>query len=171
MLFNNEKSKAKFVRESCVETRELILPADLNTYGTLFGGRLISYIDKIAGIAAYHHSGLKVVTAGIDSLSFIYPAKKGNILTLRASVNRVFNTSMEIGVLVTTWDPETEEEHRICPAYLTFVGLNNLGRSTKIRPVLPETEDEKRRYKNAGFRRAARLELLKKLNQNPKNNS
>ena len=160
----NRDMEAKPVSASFVEMAEIVQPSDVNVYGSIFGGHLMALVDKAAGIAAYRHSGTNVVTVSVDQLVFKNPAPAATILSIKASVNRVFHTSMEIGVRVTGWKPGSSEEILICPAYLTFVAVDALGAPIPVTPVLPETPDQIRRYEQAGIRRKARLALLKKLN-------
>ena len=140
-----------------------MLYSDLNSYGSIFGGRLVSLIDKTAAISARKHAGTSVMTVAIDSLVFERPAGNGAIITVSASVNRVFRTSMEVGALVTALEPEAADELRICRAYLTFVSVDGEGRPTEPPHVAPETEDERRRYEQAAIRREHRLQLRESL--------
>jgi acyl-CoA hydrolase len=156
---------AKTIKESKVESVELIQPSDLNVNNTLFGGRLVSFVDEVAAICAYRHTQMNVATASIDQLDFRRPVPVKSILTLRASVNRVFNTSMEIGVKVTMRLHTEPGDHDVCSAYLTFVGVNEQGEPTEIPQGTPESEDEKRRYHNALKRRELRFKLKDELNQ------
>jgi len=153
----------KPVSASIVSSSELVQPFDVNVYGSLFGGRLMEFVDKTAGIAAYRHSELNVVTISVDQLIFKSPAPSGTILQICASVNRVFHTSMEIGVRVTGWRPGSKEELLVCPAYLTFVAIGIDGNPSPIMPVIPVTPDEIRRYEQAGLRREARLALSERI--------
>jgi len=156
-------NQGKVVSASFVETMELVQPGDVNVYGSIFGGHLMSLVDKAAGIAAFRHSELNVVTISVDQLIFKSPAPAGSILSIKASVNRVFNTSMEVGVRVTGWHPGSKEETLICPAYLTFVAVDRNGNPAPIQPVIPETPDQKRRFEQAGLRREARLALAERI--------
>lgn len=152
---------------SRVENGDIVQPFDVNVYGTLFGGKLLSLIDKTAALSAFRHWGLKVVTLSIDSLVFKNPAPVGTLLTLRASVNRVFNTSMEVGVIVTGIMPGSKEEFVVCPAYLTFVGIGQDGKPAPVPPVIPESPDEIRRFQNALLRRNHRMLMQSKLQKTP----
>lgn len=156
--------QGKPVRESRIETHDIVHPSDVNAYGMLFGGHLVALMDKAASMTAYRHSGKKVTTVSVDGIYFQRPAPVGTILTLLASVNRVFHTSMEIGIKVTGALPG-EQEKEICRAYMTFVVLDENNRPTPTAPVIPETEDEHRRFDNAMIRREARLALRDKLIQ------
>ena len=150
------------------ESSELILQSDLNHLGHLFGGRLASIIDKTAAISAIKHARSAVVTVSIDSLIFRRPVRLGSILTVKASVNRVFNKSMEVGVSVWSLPPDGPEYEYVCNAYLTFVALDAEGKTREVPPVLPETQEEKRRYEQAGLRREARLALQERIKESEK---
>ena len=159
------------VASTYTQSSEIILPADLNAMGHLFGGRLVSIIDKVAAISALKHCKGIVVTLSIDSLVFKNPVTNGSILTVRAAVNRVFEHSLEVGVIATTIPYTKEEEIHVCSAYLTFVALDEKGKKRKILPVLPQTPEEKRRYNHAGLRRQNRLDLKNSLNGKSNENS
>ena len=164
MTLSPLNSKDRTVNESITISSDMILSADLNSYGTVFGGHLVSLIDRVAAICGRKHtSGRAVVTVSIDHLVFKQPVLNGSILTIRSSVNRVFNTSMEIGAAVTSIEPNTDKEVHICTAYLTFVLVNEFGKPQKIPKIIPESELEKKRYVHAAIRRATRLKLLEKL--------
>ena len=145
------------VRDSQVITTQLVLPNDTNQLGNLLGGTLMHWIDIAAAISAQRHSGRVCVTASVDELNFHNPIKLGEIVTLQASVNRVFTTSMEIGVVVTAGAAPGKAPRRANNAYLTFVALDDRGRPVRVPPILPETADEKRRFKEALQRREQRL--------------
>ncbi len=151
--------KIKTVFESRVESVELIQPSDLNVNGTLFGGALMAYVDEVAAICAYRHSQMNVATVSIDSLAFTKPVPLKAILTLRASVNRIFTKSMEIGVKVTMRLPADDFDVDVCKAYLTFVGMGANGNTTELPPVQAESSDEIRRYEQAFKRRELRFKL------------
>src|SRR6185369_9436198 len=112
---------------------------------------------------ALRHARTPVVTAAVDSMQFIHPVRIGQLIVLRSSVNRVFRTSMEVGVQVETEDLLTGNKRHTCSAYLTFVALDENRRATEIPPVIPETEEEQRRYREAGERREYRLAMRAKL--------
>lgn len=147
----------KPVRESVSEYSELALPTDVNPLGNVLGGKVMHLVDLAAALAAIRHARLPVVTLSVDSLLFHQPVRVGELIVLRSSVNRVFRTSMEIGVKVTTEHLLTGRRLHTCSAYLTFVAVDKNGRPTPIVPVIPETEEEERRYHEAGERRAYRL--------------
>jgi len=156
----NEKGKSP--KDSAVETRYLIMPHQANPHGTAFGGVIMAWIDMVAAMAAQRHCGKEVVTAGIDSLSFKEPIRIGDHVALRACVNYVSRSSMEVGVQVTREDPYSGEQAIATTAHLTFVALDENKRPTAAGPIVPETVQEKRRYKNAKLRVEARKELLRK---------
>ncbi len=145
------------VRDSQVITTQLVLPNDTNQLGNLLGGTLMHWIDIAAAICAQRHSGRVCVTASVDEINFHDPVKLGEMVTLQASVNRVFRTSMEIGVLVTAQARGAHPSRRANNAYLTFVAIDDKGIPVAVPPVVPETEDEKRRYAEAMERREFRL--------------
>jgi acyl-CoA hydrolase len=148
---------SKAVRESMSEYAELALPNDANGLGALLGGKVMHLVDLAAAMAAMRHARRAVVTASVDHLSFLHPVRIGQLVTLHSSVNRAFRTSMEVGVKVFAEDLMTGEKQHTTSAYLTFVALDETGHPTEIPPVIPETEDEKRRYVDASRRREARL--------------
>jgi acyl-CoA hydrolase len=152
----------KPVRASQVVTTQLVLPNDTNPLGNLLGGTLMHWIDIVAGIAAQRHSANVCVTASVDELNFHYPIRLGEVVTLEASVNRVFTTSMEVGVLVTAAGFEGTAPRRANNAYLTFVAIDKLGKPVPAPPVIPETADEQRRFREALERRDIRLKRRKR---------
>ena len=154
--------KGKSPRESSVETRYLIMPHQANPHGTAFGGVIVAWIDMVAAMTAQRHCGKEVVTAGIDSLVFKEPIRIGDHVVLKASVNYVSRSSMEVGVQVTREDPYSGEQVIATTAYLTFVALDENKRPTPVPPIVPETEQEIKRYENAKLRVQARKELLRK---------
>ena len=149
--------------QSAVVTRYLVMPDQANPYGTAFGGSVVAWIDMVASMAAQKHCGMEVVTASIDSLNFREPIYVGDHVVLKASVNYVSRTSMEVGVRVTREDPYSGKETVATTAHLTFVALDKSKKPTPVPQIVPETPDEKRRYDNAKIRVEARKELLKKM--------
>jgi acyl-CoA hydrolase len=150
-------NEAKKVSESISEYSEFALPNDANGLGNVLGGKVMHLVDLAGAMAAIRHGRRPVVTASVDSLQFLHPVRIGQLIILRSSVNRVFRTSMEVGVQVHTENLLTGERLHTCSAYLTFVALDENGKSTPIPPVIPETEEEQRRYRQAGERREYRL--------------
>ncbi|HUV65907.1 MAG TPA: acyl-CoA thioesterase, partial [Sedimentisphaerales bacterium] len=157
----NETGKSP--KESAVETRYLIMPHQANPHGTAFGGVIVAWIDMVAAMTAQRHCGNEVVTAGIDSLIFKEPIRIGDHVVLRAAINYVSRSSMEVGVQVTREDPYTGEKVVATTAHLTFVALDQNKKPTPVPPIVPETDEEKQRYENARLRVAARKALLKKM--------
>ena len=141
------------------EYSEFALPNDANTLGDLLGGRVMHLVDLAGALAAVRHSRRPVVTASVDNLTFLHPVRIGQLVILKSSVNRVFRTSMEVGVKVTVEDLKTGDVRHTSSAYLTFVALDDEGKPTPVPAVIPETADEKRRYEEAGERRRRRLEV------------
>jgi acyl-CoA hydrolase len=149
--------EGRFVRESESDYSELALPNDANGFGNLLGGKIMHLVDLAGAIAAIKHCRNPVVTASVDHMDFIHPVKMGQLVRLRASVNRAFRTSMEVGVKVWVEDLITGAERHVSSAYLTFVAIDANGGRVPVPPVIPETEEERRRYEEAGARREYRL--------------
>jgi acyl-CoA hydrolase len=153
----------KPVSESRVEVTQMVMPGDANSLGTAFGGKLMQWTDLAGAMAAMRHARLPVVTVSVDQLTFLAPVRIGHMAILVAQVNAVFSTSMEVGVEVQTEDPRTGERRKCCDAFLTFVALGADKRPTALPPLLAETEEERRREREARVRRDARLALRKAL--------
>lgn len=134
-----------------------VFPNDLNPHGTLFGGRVMQIVDNLAAIVAKRHSGKVCVTLGIDSVRFLHPARRGDILVCMASVNRAWNTSLEVGIKVIAEDFRTLEQKEILSAYFTFVAVDDDHNPVEVLPVIPETPDQIRRFQEAEVRRQHRL--------------
>lgn len=147
----------RFVRESLSEYSEVALPNDANPLGNLLGGRVMHLVDITGAIAAARHSRFSVVTVSVDSMTFLHPVHIGQLVLLKASVNRVFRTSMEVGVKVWVEDLHTGIRRHTSSAYLTFVALGPNNERVPVAQVIPETEDENRRFEAAGRRREYRL--------------
>jgi acyl-CoA hydrolase len=152
----------KTVSASRSEMIEAVLPNDANVLGTMLGGRVMHLIDIAGALAATRHSNSHVVTASVDYLDFRFPIQVGEFIVLRASVNRVFHTSMEVGVKVFAENVLTGEQRHTSTAYLTFVALDANRQAHNAPPLIPETEAEKRRYREAGERRDYRLKMRHK---------
>jgi acyl-CoA hydrolase len=150
---------AKTPSTSAVEMTELVLPNDTNQLGNLLGGRLMHWVDIAAALSAQRHSNRISVTASVDEMSFLLPVKLGQVVRLRASVNRAFHTSMEVGVHVDVEDFRTGDIRHVSSAYLTFVAIDEFGRSARVPEIHPETEEEKQRFEEAEARRAHRLKM------------
>ncbi len=136
---------------------QMVLPTDTNRLGNLLGGRLMQWIDIAAAIAASRHTNRVCVTASVDELNFHHPILQGDVVTLQASVNRVFNTSLEIGVRVTKENLLTGQKTYTNTAYLTFVAIDENGKPLAAAPIQPVNKEEKRRYADAARRRELRL--------------
>jgi len=134
----------------------IMMPADANIRGNVFGGAIMKYMDEIAAVAAFRHARKNVVTASIDRMNFIAPVYLGNLLVLKASVNYVGRTSMEIGVRMEAEDLRSGRVTHAGSCFLTYVALDDDGRPTPIEPVVPVTDDERRRYREAATRRQIR---------------
>jgi acyl-CoA hydrolase len=130
---------------------------DANAAGFVHGGTVMKLCDEAAGVAAVRHSRCRVVTAGMDRMTFLEPVHLGELVTFSASVNAVWRTSMEVGVRVEAEKPRTGDRRHTNTAYLTMVALDEDGRPTAVAPLLAETADEMRREREAQTRRRNRL--------------
>ena len=146
------------MRESVSETSELMMPEHANNLGHVFGGVILSMMDKCAAIAAFRHSRASVVTASIDRVDFREPIHLGDLVVMQASVNYVGTSSMEVGVRVEAEDFLTGRRRHTNSCYLTFVAVDRNGRPIEVPALRPETEDEVRRNLAAQERRRRRLE-------------
>lgn len=156
--------RTKSPSESEVIMRELVMPGDTNAHGTIFGGKVMSWIDIAGAMCASRHCNNPVVTVHIDDIEFSSPINLGSQVVIKASVNYVGTTSMIIGVLVQSENPFTGITRKTTKAYLTFVAIDEFGKPQEVPGLNPETPDEHRRYKNAQERVKSRKELSKKLN-------
>ncbi|HUD22091.1 MAG TPA: acyl-CoA thioesterase [Acidobacteriaceae bacterium] len=152
------KVTSRTVAESQAERSEIIFPADTNAIGNLFGGRLMQWIDLVGAVAAVRHSRAIVVTASIDHSDFVAPAHLGDLLILKASVNRAFRTSMEVGVRAMAEDALDQTLRHVSTAYVTYVAVDREGHPVPVPCVIAETEHQKRRFADAGRRREGRAE-------------
>jgi acyl-CoA hydrolase len=148
----------KTVRESQHETSELMMPQHANNLGNVFGGVILSMMDRAAAIAAFRHCRMNVVTVSIDRVDFREPVKVGDLVVMRASVNYVGRTSMEVGVRIEAEDLLTGNRRHTNSCYLTFVAIDRNGRPVEVPLLIPETPDEQRRFEAASERRRRRLE-------------
>ena len=144
------------VRDSQSEMAEIVLPNDANPLGALLGGRLMHWIDLAGAMAAHRHSRSYAVTASVDHIDFLVPVRVGDLVIFRSSVNRVFRTSMEVGVKVFVENYLADKFQHVASAYLTFVAVDANGKRLPVAPVIPETDEQKRRYDDAGRRREIR---------------
>lgn len=143
--------------DSLATTTKVVLPNDTNTLGKLFGGSLLAWIDEIAAVSAFRHSGRVSVTAAINNVSFSKPIDLGDIVTLSAKVSRAFNSSMEVIIDVFVEDRLTGEQGVSNQAILTFVAVDQNGRSIHVPEIEPETQEDQERYDAALRRRQLSL--------------
>jgi acyl-CoA hydrolase len=162
-----DASELRTVRQSQAEYSEICLPTHTNTLGTMLGGHVMHLVDLCGAIAAIRHARAAVVTASVDQMTFLYPIRIGNLAMLKSQVNRVFRTSMEVGVKLWVEDLKTGEVRHTSSAYLTFVALDENGNRIVLPPIVPETPEEQRRYEEAAERRAYRLAFKAKTKENP----
>lgn len=147
----------KRVADSNIIMTELVLPQHTNQLGNLLGGQLMHWIDICGAISAAKHSQRVCVTASVDRIDFHHPIKLGDVVTLVSSVNRAFKTSMEVGVKVYAEVLSTGKRVHTNTAYLTFVSVDKDGKPVPTFEIIPETDDEKRRFEEALNRRKSRL--------------
>jgi acyl-CoA hydrolase len=151
--------RPRTVRETQSEYYEVCLPNDANLLGNMLGGHVMHLVDLCGAIAAMRHARCTVVTASVDQMTFLHPIHVGELVHLKSQVNRVFRTSMEVGVKVWVENLQSGNLKHTSSAYLTFVALDRAGNRVILPPIVPESEEEKRRYERAAERRAYRLAL------------
>ena len=152
------QSEGSPVSASKVEMTEIVFPNDANPLGNVMGGRVMQWIDVCAAISAGRHARTPVVTASVDRIDFLHPVRVGSIVVLFASVNFAGRTSMEVGVKVYSESRASGTRSHVASAYLTFVSLDHdTGKPRPVMPVIPESDDQKRRHAEAQKRREARL--------------
>jgi acyl-CoA hydrolase len=156
----------KTAKESTTTLTELVLPNDTNPLNNLMGGRLLHWMDIATAISAQRHSKRIVVTASVNNVSFNNPIPMGSIVTLEAKVSRAFNSSMEVFVDVWMEDRTSGKKSHCNQAIYTFVAVDQLGSPIQIPEIVPETEEEKKRYDGALRRRQLSLILSGKMNPN-----
>lgn len=149
--------KGRHPRESETVLTELMMPHHANVMGNVFGGHILSLVDRVAAVAAIRHSRRPCVTVSVDKVDFREPIRVGELVTAFARVNFAGRTSMEIGVKVVAENVMTGEKRHTNSCYLTYVALDDAGRPTPVPPVVPEGDEEKRRYDRAAQRRATRV--------------
>jgi len=152
----SENLNPRPVSDSISEMVELVLPNDANPLGALLGGRLMHWIDIAGALAAHRHSRSYVVTASTDHLDFLIPVRVGDLVIFKSSVNRVYSSSMEVGIKVWVESYFTGECRHVSSAYLTFVAIDRHGRKIPVAPVIPKTPEQQRRFEDAGRRRDLR---------------
>ena len=155
--------KHKKSQESRTTTTKLVLPNEGNQLGNLFGGQLMAWMDEIAAISAHRHSNRVVVTASVNNISFNYPIKVGDIVTLEAQVSRAFSTSMEIFIDVNVEHPSSGKKIKCNEAIYTFVAIDQIGTPIEVPSLIPETDLEKERFASALRRRELSLILCGKM--------
>lgn len=163
-----KSTEGKTPSASAVETRYLVMPPQANPQGTAFGGAIVGWIDMTAAMAAQRHCGCEVVTAGIDSLVFRHPIRIGDHVILKAVVNYVSRSSLEVAVQVIREDPYSGQQVVATTAHLTLVALDESKRPTSAPPLLPQTPEEKQRFENARLRVQARKERLRAIDRENK---
>lgn len=152
--------KPKPISASRSEMTEVVLPAETNLLGKLLGGHVMHLVDVAAAIAASRHANSYVVTASVDYIDFRNPIDLGEFVILKSQVNRVFNTSMEVGVKVFSENALTGARKHTTTAYVTFVALDSATKQPKpVPPLIVKTSEEKRRWREAGERRKVRLAM------------
>ncbi len=154
----NNQNSAKTVSESAVEMRYLVMPNHTNPQNSIFGGIVMSWIDMAAAMVTERHSNRPVVTVHVDGISFKAPIKIGDHVLIKASLNYVGKTSMLVGVKVLAENPFTGITRHTTTAYLVFVALDDIGKPLEVRGLIPESEDEKRRFEEGRLR----IEAMKK---------
>src|SRR5271165_4084945 len=156
--FREEPMKGKPVSASASEMAEVVLPAQTNALGKLLGGHVMHMVDIVAAMAASRHANSYMVTASVDYIDFRNAVNLGEIVMLKSHVNRVFNTSLEVGVEVYSEDILTGERKQTTTAYVTFVAIDELTRKPRpVPPLIVRTVEEKRRWREALKRREIRL--------------
>lgn len=161
----DSSASARSVRETQSEYSELCLPNDTNTLGTMLGGHVMHLVDLCGAIAAIRLARCPVVTASVDQMTFLHPVHVGELVTLKSQVNRAFRTSMEVGVKVWVENLHTGRIRHTSSAYLTFVAVDRQGQRLVLPQIVPETDDDRRRFEAAAERRAYRLALRDKAVQ------
>ena len=154
--------KIKTVKKTHVIMHELILPNDTNLLGNVLGGRVMHLMDMCAAMSAYKHARTAVVTASVDRLDFLAPAKMGEIMILKSSVNYTGKSSMEVGVRIESENPKTGDIYHTSSAYLTFVSLNENGKPKRVDNINPDNDTEIRRFNEGKVRHEERKERLRK---------
>ncbi len=149
--------QARHPRESEAIMSELMMPQHANIMGNVFGGVILSLVDRVAAVAAIRHARKPCVTVSVDKVDFKEPIHVGELLTAHARVNYAGRTSMEVGVKIIAENVLTGERRHTNSCYVTYVALDDHGRPTEVPPVVPETPDEKRRFERAAKRRASRV--------------
>tara|TARA_B100000959_G_scaffold197867_1_gene206964 strand:- start:80 stop:604 length:525 start_codon:yes stop_codon:yes gene_type:complete len=159
----NMEEKMITTQSTKISMSEMVMPNDTNNLNTLFGGKLMYWMDMAAAICANNHTNSVVVTASVDNITFKAPIHKGDIVTLNAFITRVFNTSMEVFIEVTAQNTNKKEKIESNTAFFTFVALNQKGKPVKVSEIHPENENDKKLFDGALRRRQLRLILAGKM--------
>lgn len=157
-------SEKKFARETFATTSKIILPNETNTLGNLMGGQLLNWMDINAAISAQRHCRRVVVTASVNNVSFNRAVKLGDILTIESKVSRAFSSSMEVFLDVFVENHRTGKRTKCNEAIYTFVAVDQVGQPIKVPELIPETEEEKKRFDGALRRKQLALILAGKIN-------
>ena len=158
---NESDDKGRPVAESRTEMTEMVLPQEANLLGNILGGRVMHFIDIAGAIAAHRHCHCQVVTASVDHLDFLNPIRVGELIVLEAQVNRAFHTSLEVGVEVFSENYSKGDRKHTTTAFLTFVAIDEIGNPCPVPPLIVSSDEERRRFREAGERRKARLAMRK----------
>lgn len=153
--------QGKPVKDSYVETVQQVMPGDTNVLGTVFGGKVMEWIDIAGAVSAMRHVRRPVVTASFDRVDFHAPARIGHFLILQARVNYTGKTSMEVEVTVNAEDPMTGDKFLTTNALITFVAIDQNCKPVIVPQIIPETEEEKKRFEDGKRRREERLKAKK----------
>ncbi|WP_250657876.1 acyl-CoA thioesterase [Alkalimarinus coralli] len=154
----------KSVSDSSIEGHVYkVFPNDLNAHGTAFGGMIMAKCDRLSLVVAERHSGYVCVTASVDSIHFMAPAKENDTLIFKVSINRAWGSSMEVGVKVEAENSYTGDNKHILSAYFTFVALDENNKPAKVPSLITESAIQERRFQQAAVRREARLQTIEKL--------
>ena len=159
----NMEEKKIATQSTKISMSEMVMPNDTNNLNTLFGGKLMYWMDMAAAICAHKHTNNVVVTASVDNITFKAPINKGDIVTLNAFITRVFNTSMEIFIEVTAQNSNNNKKIESNTAFFTFVALNQKGKPIKVNEIYPENKNDKKLFDGALRRRQLRLILAGKM--------
>ncbi|MGQ0828618.1 MAG: acyl-CoA thioesterase [Bacteroidota bacterium] len=155
--------KPKTAKESLTTQTQMVLPNDTNTLGKLFGGKLLQWMDIVSSISAHRHCKRVVVTASVNNVSFNYPINHASIITLEAKVSRAFTSSMEVFIDVWVEDPVSGQKVKCNEAIYTFVAVDQNGSPLSVPELIPETEEEKKRFEGALRRKQLSLILAGKM--------
>ncbi len=155
--------EGKPVRASICRMNEMVMPNDTNPNGTLMGGRLMYLMDICGAIASQRHANSRVTTVSVDFVEFRSPIHLGEVIVLEGHVNRAFTTSMEVEINVWAENPLSGQRRKSNKAFYTFVAIDERGHPRQVPPVIPETEEEQRRYHDAARRRELRLLMAGRL--------